>query len=509
MAKYYGIDLGTTNSCVTVYDFDSDKTTVLKPPGQGNLNVVPSVVFYKSATEILVGYTAKKRRFNTNTPTEQLFHHFKPELGTDTSWSVFDLTVTPLSLSAEVLKKVKEIAGLLGHQITSAVITCPATFGAKERNAIIEAAKLADIAVDPAYGLVDEPSAAAYDYAIEKDINLIILDLGGGTLDISLMTCEKDEQSDFFKYTPINNGGRKNLGGRDWDAVLVGLINEAILALPSELRKDLDGDGLLQDDKLQKMIQCEVDQVKENLTNEAETSFEYFKDDYEIEVVISRDTFEQATTHLCEQFLNYLEETLAQHPQFKADQLILVGGATLMPQIRQGIETKCPEYKELLVFHDEPFYSVARGAAKYKHLVEQGAIINKLYCSYAIGPASSSLSKTVKLKTRLTNFFVKGAILQAEPLLESRRITVQTTIDDQGLLSLGIYQNETDTPTLEFSEGVKVGTVHVELPQKVPQGSVFHLIFFMDTNKLLSVEAEEDDSNPVRIYQKLNAKLKL
>lgn len=206
MSKIIGIDLGTTNSCVAV--MEGGEATVIPNP-EGN-RTTPSVVAFKDG-ERLVGEVAKRQAItNPNTVIS-----IKRHMGTDYKVEVEGKSYSPQELSAIILQKLKSDAeAYLGEKVTKAVITVPAYFNDSQRQATKDAGKIAGLEVDR---IVNEPTAAALAYGLEKeeDQTILVYDLGGGTFDVSIL-----ELGDGFFEVKATSGDNK-LGGDDFDDVIM------------------------------------------------------------------------------------------------------------------------------------------------------------------------------------------------------------------------------------------------------------------------------------------------
>ena len=204
MSKVIGIDLGTTNSCVAV--MEGGEATVI--PNAEGARTTPSVVAFSKTGERLVGTVAKRQAVTNPDHTVQ---SIKRDMGTDRKIKIDDKTYTPPEISAMILQKLKSDAeGYLGEKVTQAVITVPAYFSDSQRQATKDAGKIAGLEV---LRIVNEPTAAALAYGIDKDHSqkVLVFDLGGGTFDVSLL-----EIGDGV-IEVLATSGNNHLGGDDFD----------------------------------------------------------------------------------------------------------------------------------------------------------------------------------------------------------------------------------------------------------------------------------------------------
>ena len=213
MARAVGIDLGTTNSAVSVLE-GGEPSVIANAEG---FRTTPSIVAFTKDGEVLVGETAKRQAV---TNVDRTIASVKRHMGTDWSFKVDDKNYTPQEISARILAKLKRDAETyLGEAVTDAVITVPAYFNDAERQATKEAGEIAGLNV---LRIINEPTAAALAYGLDKgqqDELILVFDLGGGTFDVSLLEVGKDE--DFSTIQVRSTSGDNRLGGDDWDQRVV------------------------------------------------------------------------------------------------------------------------------------------------------------------------------------------------------------------------------------------------------------------------------------------------
>ncbi|MBQ3900270.1 MAG: Hsp70 family protein, partial [Clostridia bacterium] len=227
MAKIIGIDLGTTNSCVAVYE-GGEPTVIPNPEGA---RTTPSVVAFSKTGERMVGQVAKRQAI---TNPDRTVMSIKREMGRDYKVTIDDKSFTPQEISAMILQKLKSDAeAYLGTTVTKAVITVPAYFSDAQRQATKDAGKIAGLEV---LRIINEPTAAALAYGMDKenDQKIMIYDLGGGTFDVSLL-----EISDGV-FEVLATAGNNRLGGDDFDNIIIDWIAEQFMKENAgiDLRKD-------------------------------------------------------------------------------------------------------------------------------------------------------------------------------------------------------------------------------------------------------------------------------
>ena len=227
MSKIIGIDLGTTNSCVAVFE-GGEPVVIPNPEGA---RTTPSVVGFSKTGERMVGQVAKRQAI---TNPDRTVSSIKREMGKNYKVNIDGKTYTPQEISAMILQKLKSDAeAYLGEPVTKAVITVPAYFTDAQRQATKDAGKIAGLEV---LRIINEPTAAALAYGMDKDVNqkIMVYDLGGGTFDVSLL-----EISDGV-FEVLATAGNNRLGGDDFDKRVIDWIaDEFMKENPgNDLRKD-------------------------------------------------------------------------------------------------------------------------------------------------------------------------------------------------------------------------------------------------------------------------------
>jgi len=349
-----GIDLGTTYSCVS-YVNEYGKPEVLA--NSSDQRTTPSVVWF-DGTRVVVGDEAKKMAVIE--PTE-VASFVKRYMGDDSY--AFDCKqgrMRPEEVSGYVLKKlVKDASERLGQDVRDVVITCPAYFFIKEREATRRAGELAGLNV---VEILNEPTAAAIAYGFKNTgdatKNILVYDLGGGTFDVTMIQIQKE------KIEVICTGGDHRLGGKDWDDALVALLVQKF--------RDATGnyDDLLGQTETTQELLLLAETAKKQLsqTAEAVAKFTYAGETHRL--IVTRDEFEAATENLLERTIGFTKSMLADARAkgvYNYDEMLLVGGSSKMPQVAHrlkaefGVEPKSYD----------PDEAVAKGAA----IVGKNAVI--------------------------------------------------------------------------------------------------------------------------------------
>ena len=346
LKRVYGIDLGTTYSAIAYVD-EHGKPVVV--PNQESERITPSVVLFDE-TNVIVGNTAKE---SSKVEPHRVVSRIKQHMGDPHFLFEHEgATYTPEDISSFILRKVvgdAEIA--LGEEITDAVITCPAYFGTPEREATANAGRLAGLNVR---AILNEPTAAAIAYGLEQrgDQTVLVYDLGGGTFDITMIEI-KDRL-----IRVICTGGDHHLGGSLWDEAVVMHLAEQFKLQTGEESDPLDDHEVLNDLVLQ------AERGKKTLTQRDKAPFRVTHAGKQARVELDREGFEEITKHLLDRTIELTREMLADAAEkghTKFDKIILVGGATRMPQVRDRIVDEFKLEPETF----DPDESVAKGAALF------------------------------------------------------------------------------------------------------------------------------------------------
>jgi molecular chaperone DnaK (HSP70) len=346
LKRVYGIDLGTTYSAIAYVDEHGRPVVV---PNQESERITPSVVLFDESN-IIVGNTAKE---SSKVEPHRVVSRIKQHMGDPHFiYEHEGKTYSPEDISSFILRKVvgdAEIA--LGEEITDVVITCPAYFGTPEREATANAGRLAGLNVR---AILNEPTAAAIAYGLEQrgDQTVLVYDLGGGTFDITMIEI-KDRL-----IRVICTGGDHHLGGTLWDEAVVMHLAEQFKLQTGEESDPLDDHEVLNDLFLQ------AERGKKTLTQRDKAPFRVTHAGKHARVELDREGFEEITKHLLDRTIELTREMLvdaAEKGHSKFDKIILVGGATRMPQVRERIVEEFKLEPETF----DPDESVAKGAALF------------------------------------------------------------------------------------------------------------------------------------------------
>lgn len=359
----YGIDLGTTYSCIATLDRNGNPEVVRNQADASD--TLASAVFFESADNVVIGNSAKDM---VETDGERVVQFVKREIGKPNARTYeFDgKTYTPVEISALILGRLKQMVEEQGGSIDDVVITCPAYFGLEERNATKKAGELAGMNV---LNLINEPTAAALSYCarqFQEERTILVYDLGGGTFDVTIVKMSlvmNADGNEVQKVTVITTGGNDELGGKDWDDKLFDHILQACC----------DENGLTPDEidvETRQLIRSRVETTKKKLSNAETAKVKINVNGAMTTINISREEFENLTSDKVAQTMTYVEDTLQKAGNIEIDTVLLVGGSTFMPMIRNAVEARFPGKVQI----EDPDRAVAKGAAICASMLVEEAV---------------------------------------------------------------------------------------------------------------------------------------
>lgn len=439
MEAVYGIDLGTTNSCIATIGEDG-LPQIIK-----NLDdefTTPSVVFYDEGDENYVGKEAKS---GMSVEVDRIVAFIKREMSNENySRTIDGKKISPVDVSALILKKVVDDAneqrsyeGL--PPIYKAVITVPAYFGNMERELTIQAGRIAGLEV---LGLLNEPTAAALSYGTTglEGKTFMIYDLGGGTFDVSIMRMKNGV------LDTLATDGKRKLGGVDWD---IKLLNYVFI----KNGLDVQYDDIKEERESGKMLLA-AENCKKNLSKSEKASFKlvYKRKQYITEV--SRDVFEEATSELLETTIDIIHQaitTKSKEPIEKIDEIILVGGSSYMPSVKKRLqrEFSCPIRLDNL----EPDRAVAKGAALHAAKLA-GTTSPKVVIGTDLASRSYGVLCYDKEKK---NEYVANVVKRTDDMIYQGTHNFCTYSDDQTEARMEIYENISEKDAIETAKCTLVG----------------------------------------------------
>lgn len=503
--KVYGIDLGTTYSCIATID-EYSKPIVLKN-SEGN-NVTPSVVFYENENKVIVGDTAKNE-----IDAERRVAFIKREIGNDSFQSTCIYPEDPVTVSAYILKKLVQDANEASMQeIKDVVITCPAYFGTKERKQTEQAGEIAGLNV---LSIINEPTAAAISYGIttKEDKVVLVYDLGGGTFDVTMI----DVSDSAIRV--VATGGDSRLGGADWD-------REIVKYLAAQFEDETGLSDILSDAETEANLYLQAEKAKKMLSFKESYKTTVIHEGTSAKVELTLETFESLTSNLLNRTISIMNDVLGaakeKNPKYeKFDEVLLVGGSCRMPQVRKAVDAVLGCNAKMF----DPDEAVAKGAAMYAMFQQEynfgeaatdaenkgegrkrgiGAgegskcpvIVNVLSKSYGIGSVLSD-NKTQVISTM---------VFEQDEVPTQASETFVTTQEGQSQMQIDVYEvaaTRKDTitddgytfPAVPVADGILLDGALLDFGKGFPKGHPVEITIMLDAEGMMHVTALEKVTN--------------
>lgn len=501
----YGIDLGTTYSCISYVDETGRPVVVQNMEGD---NTTPSVVNFASPEKVVVGLVAKE---NAVIDPNNTVDFVKTLMGkTNFAINYNGRDITPEEVSAYILRKVAEDAAKqLDTEVKDVVITCPAYFGTPERQATKNAGEIAGLNV---LAIINEPTAAAIYYGCtkaEEEKNILVFDLGGGTFDVTIMHISADQ------IEVICSDGDHQLGGKNWD--------EAIITyLAQEFCSETGFDGEFDEYALQDM-RMKAEKAKMQLSSREEVPVMLDAAGLRARITLTRDKFDELTSTLLAETIDKTDAAIevAKGKGYTVDEILLVGGSTRMPQIMKAVTDKYGMEPKIL----DPDEAVAKGAAIHAVGVYNNPVqdpnadpneseeppkvldVPVELIGGAAGPRkivvattkSYSLKVLVDGEPRCRNMIIKNNPMPDGTISETKTFGTVEANQETVLLEVFETDNMEENP-FEVDEETKLGDCVLELPGNLPASSPIEVTFTLNGEGILTITGiDKSSGNQIKI----------
>lgn len=462
MAKVIGIDLGTTNSCVSVLEGGEP---VVIANAEGN-RTTPSVVGFSKSGERLVGETAKRQAV---TNPDRTIASIKRHMGENYKVSIDGKDYTPQDISAMILGKLKADAeSYLGEKVTEAVITVPAYFTDSQKQATKDAGKIAGLEVKR---IINEPTAAALAYGLDKEEGhhkILVYDLGGGTFDVSIL-----ELGDGV-FEVLATSGNNKLGGDDFD--------NAVLDFMADSFAKENGIDLKKDTMAMQRLKEAAEKAKKELSSAQSTSVSLpfitvsENGPLHLNMDITRAKFDQLTSHLVDGTIEPVKKAMADAGVSNSDieKVILVGGSTRIPAVQEAVKrvTGKEPFKGI-----NPDECVAIGAS-----IQAGVLTGEVndILLLDVTPLSLSIETLGGVATKL---------IERNTTIPTKKSQVfSTAADNQTAVDIHVMQGEREMAAGNITLGRFQLTGIPPAPRNVPQ---IEVTFDIDANGIVNVSAKD------------------
>ncbi len=522
MAKVYGIDLGTTYSVISTLD-DNGMPEVITNQDEGS-DLLASAVYFQDGADPVVGEVAKNQK---DIEPERVVEFVKRYIGKpDAPTYEFDgVKYDPITISSLILKRMKAYADAQGHDVKNVVITCPAYFGNEEKAATRQAGIIAGLNV---LNIVHEPTAAALNYCVrefKENRKIMVYDLGGGTFDITLFDFSVDDSGKAL-IDVIKTGGNDRLGGIDWDARMFDYMCQKYAFENGTEVSDMD-------DELRATIRAQVEQAKKDLSTLEKKSYTIKYDGDRTRIELTRQEYEELTQDLVQQTMDFVHQLLSDvnFTPDNVDVVLLVGGSTLMPMIKNAVEALFPGKVRV----EQPNLAVAKGAALSAALewnerladiqekVEKGEEITEedkeVIGAATDAPVTSDAAAQLMIdvpqqvstvKDKLTrslgpavfvsedSYMIDNLLFIGDEIPAEAESVYGTRVENAPEIVVNVYENVSEdrvnkhiTPSFDANgdpqytdpelKVKRIGEVHLQLPPNTPQGSPIRVVFRSST----------------------------
>ena len=530
---YFGIDLGTTYSCIACVKGGGEATVLSNSESE---QTTPSVVFFENADNIVVGNSAKEE---LRAGSEKAIARAKQFMGTDKNYEGYRPEgLTPQEISAYVLRKlVQDAAAQIDGDVSDVVITCPAYFGLDAKAATQQAGELAGLNV---HYVITEPVAAAYYYATSREGSegktLLVYDLGGGTFDVTVI------RSDASEIREVCIEGDARLGGDNWDSAVANWLAEELARACGK-----DADEVAEHDETMQVLLQAAETAKKQLSSKEATKVRVLSELGQMRIDFTRKQFDEITNTLLEKTLRLTLDVVAnareRHNIQKIDEVLLVGGSTFMPQVEANLRAKLADVGlgNVPVNRADPHLAVAKGAAWYAHKCaidgevkrkiaeqtgQQAAAIQmenvpasvrgeaERYVAGQRGIHPTDVKKMTEQRIRNVtaktfgvkiatddegrNFAISNLIMVDTEVPHEASQTVKTLFKGQTGVDVECMESTSRDDECPLDEGTSIGSaIHLEFGRPLPPGTPIDIHFKLSADGLLSVTATERSTGAV------------
>ena len=530
---YFGIDLGTTYSCIACVKGGGEATVLSNSESE---QTTPSVVFFENADNVVVGNPAKEE---LRAGSEKAIARAKQFMGTNKSYEGYrPEALTPQEISAYVLRKlVQDAAAQIDGEVSDVVITCPAYFGLDAKAATQQAGELAGLKV---HYVIPEPVAAAYYYATSREGSegkmLLVYDLGGGTFDVTVIGSEAAE----IREVCIEGDAR--LGGDNWDSAVANWLAEELARACGK-----NADEVAEHDETMQVLLEAAETAKKQLSSKEATKVRVLSELGQMRIDFTRKQFDDITSKLLDKTLKLTRDVVAnareRHDIESIDEVLLVGGSTFMPQVEANLRATLADLGlgDVPVKRADPHLAVAKGAAWYAHKCaidgevkqkiaeetgEQATAIQienvpdsvrgeaERYVAGQRGIHLSSVKKMTEQRIRNVtaktfgvkiatddegrNFEICNLIQVDTEVPHEASETVKTLHHGQTVVAVECMESTSRDAECPLDEGTPIGAaIHVEFGRPLPQNTPIDIHFQLSADGLLSVIATERSTGAV------------
>lgn len=477
MAKIIGIDLGTSNSAASVME---GGTPVIIPAAEGASlggKAFPSYVAFTKEGQLLVGEPARRQAV---TNPEGTIFEAKRKMGTSFKYNISGKEYTPEQISAFILQKIKKDAEtFLGQPVQKAVITVPAYFDDSQRQATKNAGEIAGLEV---VRVINEPTAAAFAYGLDKtgakDQKILVFDLGGGTLDVTIMDFGEHEGQATFEV--LSTSGDTQLGGKDMDAAIINFITNDFKAANGV---DITGDKMAMNRVREA---AEKAKIELSTTMETDINLPFITADAggpkHLQLKMTRAKLDELIKPLIDRMRKPVEQAIGDAkltPQ-NIDKIILIGGPTRMPSVKKFVEEYVGKAVEGGI---DPMEAVAKGAAVQAGVLG-GDVQGKEILLLDVTPLTLGLETLGGVRTPLID--------RNTTIPTSKSQTFSTAADNQTSVEVHVLQGEREFAKDNKSLGHFILDGIPPAPRGIPQVEV---TFDIDANGILTVRAKDKATN--------------